>query len=292
MAAATRFDIVLFGPVAADLVVVEDVSTPTTGGGVWYGAFPLCTLGLSVAVVTRLSRAHFPVLGRLREAGAEVFPVASFESSGIRNVYGDPSMETRTCTMLGAAGPLLPEQIPPLTGRLFYAGALLRGELPLETIRFLAARGPVSVDLQGYLRYRNGNELSTGPFEGLPELLSLAAWVKADLAEMTMATGLDDPRDGAAALASMGPREVVVSGPGFLSVHADGAFYRSPLDPASMAGRTGRGDTAMCTYLGARLKGAEPAQALDCAAYVTSRKMEMPGPYLGPVPIPPPPAIS
>ncbi len=286
MPSSAPFDIVLFGPVAADLVVVDGRETPTTGGGVWYGAFPLLTLGLKVAVVTRLAKVHFPVLERLRAAGAEVFPIQAFQSSGIRNVYHDPGMETRTCTMLGSSGPLLPEAIPPLTGRLLYGGALLRGELPVETVRFLAARGPVSVDLQGYLRYRSGNDLLTGPFGALPELLSLSSWVKADLAEMKMATGLDEPGQGAATLASFGPREVVISGPGYLSVMAGGSFHKSPLDPSSMAGRTGRGDTAMCTYLGARLKGAPPAQALDCAAWVTSRKMETPGPYEGPVPLP------
>jgi sugar/nucleoside kinase (ribokinase family) len=285
MSAPAQFDIVLFGPVAADLVVVGDQTTPTTGGGVWYGAFPLLTLGLRTAVVTRLARADFPVLDGLRQAGAEVFPVPAFQSSGIRNVYRDASMETRTCTMLGSSGPLLPEEIPPVDGKVLYCGALIRGEIPLQTVRFLARRGPVSVDLQGYLRYRSGNDLHTGRYDGLDELLSLSHWVKADLAEMKMATGLDTPEEGAAALASHGPAEVMISGPGYLSVFAEGTFHKSPLDPASMAGRTGRGDTAMCTYLGARLRGADSAKALECAAFVTSRKMENPGPYHGPVPL-------
>jgi len=278
-----EFDIVLAGPVASDLVVAEGVETRLTGGGAWYGAFPLLTLGLRVGILARVARRDDHLLEPLRRGGARVMRVEAFETSGIRNDYGDESMETRTCTVLGCASALLPEDIPALSTRLFYVSPLMRGEIPVETLRHLAASAPCSVDLQGYIRYRSGDRLPGGPFEPLPELLSLARYVKADEAEARLAVGTGDPSVAGPRLLAFGPREALITGPGRATVVCGEGLFEEPIEPGTGAGRTGRGDTCMATYVGARLTGRPVAEALRLAARVTTRKMEVPGPYLGPV---------
>jgi len=277
-----EFDIILVGPVARDEIVVDGKGELVTGGGSWYGAFPLLTLGLRVAVAARMAPADFALAEPLRTAGAQLFLRESFQTTGIRNVYA-PAMESRTCTVLGCAGAILPEELPPVKATIWYNAALMRGELPLETSREMARRGSLSIDLQGYLRYRQGDDLPTGPFHGLQELLRLATWLKADVAEAWCATGERDPDRAARALAAAGPREVVVTGEGQVRVAWQGQLHHEPLTSRTQAGRTGRGDTCMCTYLGARLKGLPPPQALRVAAQITSRKVEIPGPWQGPV---------
>lgn len=281
---AREFDIVLAGPVSLDVIRVGDKTETVLGGGVWYALFPLATMGLKVALVTRLARSDFPLLAEAKTAGAVLFPVEAFESTSIENVYGDESMETRTCTVLSSSAALLPEDLPDLQARVFYGGALIRGDVPLETLRHMAKRGPTVVDLQGYLRYREGDSMPTGPYDGLPEVVALSHYLKADLAEARVATGLDEPEAAARAFSALGAREIIVTGHNLVSVLVDGVFFQAELTPRSLAGRTGRGDTCTSTYVGARLMGEAPAAALALCASVTSRKMEVPGPYLGTVP--------
>jgi len=278
-----EFDIVLAGPISLDVIRVGDKVETVLGGGVWYAAFPLLALGLKVALVTRLAREDYSRLKPAEDAGATLFPVEAFETTSIENMYFDETMETRTCTVLGCSSAMLPEDLPDVKTEVYYGGALMRGEVPLETLRFMKSRAAVSVDLQGYLRYRDGNSMLTGPFEALPELLSLTDYLKADLAEAEVSTGSDQPETAARIFASQGPREVIVTGLGKVTALVDGVVYQESLTPRSMVGRTGRGDTCMSTWVGARLAGSSPRDALKLTAMVTSRKMEIPGPYLGSV---------
>ena len=278
------FDIIMVGPVSNDIIVVGDHEERFLGGGVWMAAYPTLTMGLRVGVATRLARADFGALDEMEEAGAEVFRVEAFESTSIRNVYSDSSMERRVCTVEGSSAAMLPEDLPEVDAAVWYAGGLMRGDVPMETVRHLHGRGTLCVDLQGYLRYRQGDELLTGPYDGLEEVVSLTTYLKADLAEAEIATGTADPAAASKILAGWGASEVLISGHNKVHVRVDGQLITETLDPRSMAGRTGRGDTCTATYVGGRLQGLEPGEALKLCAAVTSRKMEVPGPYRGPVP--------
>jgi len=278
------FDIMMVGPVSHDIIVVEERAERIVGGGVWCAAFPTLSMGLKVGLATRLARTDFGLLGELEEAGGSIFPVEAFETTSIRNVYSDSSMERRVCTVEGCSAALLPEDLPDVNAKVWYAGGLMRGDVPLETVRRMHGRGALCVDLQGYLRYRQQNELLTGPFGGLEEVVSLTTYLKADLAEAEIATGTADPVKASAILAGWGALEVLITGDNQVHVRTAGQFMSETMDPRSMAGRTGRGDTCTATYVGARVQGLAAAEALKLCAAVTSRKMEVPGPYRGPVP--------
>ena len=278
------FDMLMVGPVSKDIIVVDGSEERIPGGGVWYGAFPPLSMGLNVGVATRLARVDFPMLDELRQAGGELFPVEAFETTSIKNVYFDSSMERRECTVVGCSAAALPEDLPDVEAAVWYAGGLMRGDVPVETVRHMHGRGALCVDLQGYLRYRRGHELVTGPYDGLEEVVSLATYLKADLAEAEIATGTADPARASTILARWGAAEVLITGHNQVHVRCDGQLVSEPLTPRSMAGRTGRGDTCTATYVGGRLRGMEPGEALKLCAAVTTRKMAVPGPYRGPVP--------
>ena len=94
-------------------------------------------------------------------------------------------------------------------------------------------------------------------------------------------TGEADMMRAARALADQGPREVVITHRDGIVVLADGQILEAPFHAQSMAGRSGRGDTCVGSYMAARLEH-PPEEALLWSAATTSLKVEIPGPIRRP----------
>lgn len=289
-------DIMMIGHFAKDMVVVDGVSEVTSGGAVYYGSVALRLIGVSVAVVTRLHPADFPLLDELRREDVQVFATAAAETSGIENTYDSTDMECRICKLLGFAGPFRREDIPGLSAQVYLITPIIAGEVDLPLLKHLAARGPVGLDVQGFVRVcedgrptaalRRAQDTSSRQalvFRQWPDMtegLALVTYLKVDRAEAELLTGQSDLQAAARQLASYGPREVVVTQSSGVTVYADGQVYEAPFTPRSLAGRTGRGDTCFATYIGKRLS-ASAEEACRFAAAVTTLKQEQPGPWRG-----------
>jgi len=270
----------MIGHFAKDLLVVDGRPETAAGGAVYYGSMVLRQLGLRVAVVTRLHPDDFPLLDDLRQAGVQVFATPAPETSGIENIYNSADMERRICKPLGFAGPFQLAEIPDLTARIYVAAAIIAGEVDLSLLRSLAQRGPVAIDIQGFVRVRDDGNLVFRQWPDMAEGLSHVTYLKVDRAEAELLTGQTDLRAAARRLAGYGPHEIVITQSSGVTVFADGAFYQAPFTPRSLAGRTGRGDTCFATYLGQRLS-ASPQEATRLAGAVTTLKQEQPGPWRG-----------
>ena len=155
---------------------------------------------------------------------------------------------------------------------------LLRRQVPL--VQALARRAPVALDLQGFVRVRVGDELVYRPWPEMETGLKSVTYLKADRAEAESTTGETDLGRAARALSAFGPREVLITETAGVTVLAGGQVHHAPFTSRSLAGRTGRGDTAFASYLAARLS-LSPAEACSLAARVTSEKQETPGPWKG-----------
>jgi sugar/nucleoside kinase (ribokinase family) len=273
-------DIMLIGHFAKDRNVVDGRGQMASGGGVYFGGIALRRLGLQVAVVTRLHPADFPLLEELEREGVQVFATPAPETSGIANFYDSADMERRVCKPLGFAGPFRPEELPDLPARIYAVVSIIAGEVELPLLKSLARRGPVALDVQGFVRVREGDDLVFGPWPGMEEGLSHVTYLKVDRAEAELLTGQTDLQEAARELARYGPREVVLTQSSGVIVFADGQIHRAPFTPRSLEGRTGRGDTCFATYLGRRLTGS-PEEATRVAAAVTTLKQEKPGPWRG-----------
>lgn len=273
-------DIMLLGHLAKDRNVVDGVGRTEAGGGVYFGSVALRRLGLSVAVVTRLHPDDFALLADLEREGIQVFASPAPETSGIENTYNSADMERRICKPLGFAGPIPLHAVPNLSARLYLIASIIAGEVELPTLKTLARRGPVALDVQGFVRVRDGNELAFRPWSAMAEGLAHVTFLKADRAEAELLTGETDLEAAARKLAGYGPREIVLTQSSGVTVYAEGRFHRAPFTPRSLAGRTGRGDTCFASYLGARLTSS-PEQAARLAAAVTTLKQEQPGPWRG-----------
>lgn len=275
-----KVDLLMMGHFARDRVVVDGQGETVSGGAVYYGSLALRRIGVNVAIVTRLHPDDFFRLEELKQEGVQVFAAPAPETSGLENFYDSADMERRVCKPLGFAGPFRPADLPDVTARIYAIVPIIAGEVDLDLLKTLAARGPVALDVQGFVRVREGNDLIFRQWPEMAEGLSQVTYLKVDRAEAELLTGLTDLVAAAYRLAECGPSEIVITQSSGVTVYAEGQIYQAPFTPRSLAGRTGRGDTCFATYLGWRLT-ASPEAATRLAAAVTTLKQEQPGPWRG-----------
>jgi len=239
-------------------------------------------IDLRVIVVTRLHPDDFALLDELEQAGVRVFAAPAPETSGIENIYDSADMERRVCKLMAFAGPFRQEEVPDLSAQVYLITPIIAGEVDLPLLKSLAARGPVGLDVQGFVRVREDDHLVFRQWPDMVEGLTHVTYLKVDRAEAELLTGQTDLRAAARQLATYGPpeSEVVVTQSSSVIVCADDRIYEAPFTPRSLTGRTGRGDTCFATYVGKRLS-ASPAEATRFAAAVTTLKQEQPGPWRG-----------
>jgi sugar/nucleoside kinase (ribokinase family) len=277
---ASDTDILMIGHFARDWLVVDGRTEVASGGAVYYGSVALRHLGVRVAVVTRLHPDDSIWLEEMKCEGVQVWASAAAETSGIANYYQSADMERRICKPLGFAGPFGPVEIPDVTARIYAVVPIMAGEVDLALLQSLARRGPVALDVQGFVRVREGDDLVFRPWPEMAAGLARVTYLKVDRAEAELLTGQTDLEVAARRLAELGPREVVVTQSSGVTVLAEGRVYRAPFTPRSLNGRTGRGDTCFATYLGKRLS-ASPEEAARLAGAVSTLKQENPGPWRG-----------
>jgi sugar/nucleoside kinase (ribokinase family) len=282
MTADDQLDIIMIGHFAKDRLVVDGQVELASGGAVYYGSVALRHLDKRVAIVTRLHPDDFPLLDELRAEGVQVFATPAPETSGIENIYDSADMERRICKPLGFAGPFRPKEIPDLQARIYVAACIIAGEIDLSLLKLLARRGPVALDVQGFVRVRDNGNLVFRKWAEMEEGLAHVNYLKVDRAEAELLTGEKDLQIAARRLAEYGPGEVVVTQSAGVTVFAEGQVHQAPFTPKSLDGRTGRGDTCFASYLGCRLT-CSPEEATRLAAAITTLKQEKPGPWCGTV---------
>ena len=274
-----NYDAVILGHIAKDILIIDGEEKDALGGAVYYGAMALTKLNYSAAVITLLSKDDFSYLDVMRKDGVEVFPHESELTSGIKNTYFGENNDERICEPIAFAGAFTAEHIPDITTKVFHIGPIMAGEVSLKLIEHITSLFKnVSLDLQGVLRVRDGNELNFVDWPDKERGLKGIHTVKADSVEAEVITGEMDISKAARIIADWGPREVVITHKYGLLVYAEGEIYEAPFTPRSIKGRTGRGDTSISSYLVNRLN-ASPEEACRFAAAVTSLKLEKEGPF-------------
>jgi len=266
-------DLILVGAVSKDENIYMDGSESSIGGAVTYGAFAAKRSGARVGIVTKLAEEDLHLCDRFDDEQIPVWVLPSKKTTAIRNVYHTMDKERRTCTCLAAADAFTPASLPAVTTKIIHAAALIKGEVPLETLQSLTRFGKVGLDVQGFLRVSRGVELVFEKTDEAEHALRSAIFLKADAAEAEILTGKTDIAAAARELLEMGPKEVVISHNHELVLACGEKIYRAPLTPKKIKGRTGRGDTLFGSYLARRTQGDEPFNALKFAAALVSVKL-------------------
>lgn len=277
------FDVATVGNYTKDTIITAAGTQHADGGGVTYSAHAAHTLGRKVAAITRLAKEDFHVVRSLEDFGITVFATATPSSTLMRLEYPTDNPDERTLTVADTAGAFTPEQLRAVDAKAYIISPSIRGEFPVETVRELRKKDAIiSADAQGFIRVRHPD----GSLEHLPwpeqeEVLAQIDVLKADVVEAEAMTGEADMMRAARALAAQGPREVVITHRDGIVVLADGKILEAPFHAQSMAGRSGRGDTCVGSYMAARLEH-PPEEALLWSAATTSLKVEIPGPIRRP----------
>jgi sugar/nucleoside kinase (ribokinase family) len=273
------FDLVTIGNYTQDTIVSPAGSRRVDGGGFAYAAHAARVAGVRVAAVTRLAREDWPVLEPLRAAGVTVFAHESPHSTRLRLEYPTANVDERIVSVTHVADPIRAEHVAPMDGRAFVVNASLRGEVAAEVLEALRAKAQtLALDVQGFLRVAAPDGgLASQAWPDRERALALVDVLKADAVEAEFLTGASDLRAAARALASMGPREIVLTHAEGVLVLAGDAWHEAPFRPRVMRGRSGRGDTCIGAYVSKRLS-APAEEATRWAAALTSLKLEQEGP--------------
>jgi sugar/nucleoside kinase (ribokinase family) len=273
------FDIAFVGHYTKDTIVYPHLTRTVDGGAFYYGANVAVRMGLNVAVVTRLAREDWHVVGELERLGVTVFARATPASTLLRLTYPTADLDERTIELTSSAGPFTVGEVADLQARAVAIGASVRGEVPLEVVEALAAKGGiVALDVQGFIRVVRDGTVAFDDWPGRESVLKHVTVLKTDAVEARLITKESDRHAAATRLAAFGPREVLLTHGGGVLIYHDGVIDEAPFVPEQVRGRSGRGDTCTSAYLSRRLT-APPAEAVRWAAAVTSLKLEAEGPF-------------
>ena len=273
-------DILMVGHFAKDKIVVDGKEEICAGGAVYYGAVVLRRLGLEVGVASRGNPEDYPSLQPLMDMGIEFDLHPASQSSGCINIYNSADMDHRICKLFGFAGEIPYEDIPDVNAKIIAILPIIAGEVSLDTLIKLSKKAPIALDVQGFVRVPEGDDLLFKPWKDMEEGLKYVTFLKVDSAEAEYLTGEKDLEKAAKILAAYGPKEIVLTQKKEILVYADGQFYRAPFLPKNLSGRTGRGDTCITSYIGSRIKYG-PERACQIAGIITGMKHEVAGPWTG-----------
>ena len=272
------------GNVSQDRNVMEGQVQELAGGGVFHGGITAARLGAEVTVVTHAAADSAPAWGAINASGARLVLLERAHTTTIENRYvsDDPDLRVSRCMARGASFTV--DDLRHVDGEVVHVNPMIVGEVPLWLLPHLRERAPVlSWDAQGLLRaVAAGGELRHEVSEATRRALPSLDALKVDVSEARSLTGESDPRAAARALHRMGATLVLMTHRGGLLASDGRQVAEAAFGPATMSGRTGRGDTCTAAFLTARFgAGLSLAEATRVAAQVTSHKMRRPGPYAG-----------
>jgi sugar/nucleoside kinase (ribokinase family) len=245
------------GLVARDTV---DGGTPRLGGGGWYCARALATLGQDAVVATKYAPADHRLVAQLFGLGLEVVWRPARETVAFAHTYrgqhresvldavGEPfttaDAETWIADALGDA-------------RWVLTPALSRSDFPPETLAALAPGRRLVLDGQGLVR------------PGRPGPVVRDADYRPEVLEHIQALKLNESEAALLDLDALDVPEIVVTlGPGGVVIRAEGAEEHVAARPLAAIDPTGAGDAFTAAYVVARAAGQGPVEAARSATAV------------------------
>lgn len=275
-------DLCCIGHITVDRVVTPATTVTMPGGTAFYFSHALANLPLRLALVTALAQTEMPVVDALRSKGLSVTVLPSDSSVFFENRYNQ-NQDQRTQKVLGKAAPFEAALFANVEASIFHLGPLLADDFSTNDIRALAEKGKLSLDVQGFLRRVEDENVVPVDWAGKKEVLPLIHFFKASEEEAQVLTGTGDIYESARLLAAWGAKEVVITFGSKGSLVYDGDnFYPIPaFAPRQVVDATGCGDTYMAGYLFRRCKGAGVQQAGTFAAAMATAKIGISGPFTG-----------
>lgn len=271
------------GYITQDKIVTPQSSIFMPGGTSFYFAHAVKHLNADdFLLVTAVAETDQGVVEHIRKEGVSVKSLPSTHSVCFENIYGENQNE-RTQRVTAKADPFTVEGLKDIDARIIHLGSLLADDFSLELIKYLSGKGLLSVDVQGFLRKVENEEVLPVDWPEKKEALKYIHTLKANEAEMEVLTGCTEPHEAALLIAAWGVKEVLLTlGDKGSLIYASGQFFDIPAYPTlQIVDATGCGDTYMVGYLYMRNKGASYQEAGCFAAAMCTIKLQSHGPFSG-----------
>ncbi|SKC86940.1 Sugar or nucleoside kinase, ribokinase family [Ohtaekwangia koreensis] len=276
------YDICCIGHITLDKVVTTKSIKHMAGGTSFYFSNAIKNMDVSYTLVTALAESEMRFVADLRAKGIDVNALPSTFTVHFENIYSE-NLDHRTQKVLQIADPFTAEQLADIQAKIFHLGPLLADDISVELIEDLAGRGVVSLDVQGYLRKVENENVVPIDWTSKKEALQYIDILKANEHEMEVLTGSSDVREGSRILADWGVKEVIITlGSKGSVLYHNGIFYDIPAYvPKAVTDATGCGDTYMAGYLYQRIQSNDLQAAGEFGAAMATLKIESSGPFTG-----------
>lgn len=275
-------DICCIGHITKDKIVTPHRVVYMAGGTSFYFAYAINQLpnDVSFSLVTSMDPTETEPAEKMRQAGIDVTLNASRNTVFFENIYGENQNE-RKQRVLAKADPFTIEQLEHVDAKVYHLGSLLSDDFSNEVVEYLAKKGKVSIDVQGYLREVRDEKVYPIDWKDKLKVLKNTYYLKVNEIEMETITGLKDAYEAAKLLHSWGVTEVIITlGSKGSLIYVDDTFYEIPAyAPHEVVDATGCGDTYSAGYLYQRTLGATPTEAGKFAAAMCTIKLEHNGPF-------------
>ncbi|MCL3853261.1 MULTISPECIES: PfkB family carbohydrate kinase [Parabacteroides] len=276
-------DLCCIGHITLDKIVTPKNTVHMAGGTAFYFSHAIKHFNdIDYTLITALAESEMKEVDRLRSEGIDVAVMPSKHSVYFENIYGE-NQDNRTQRVLAKADPFTIDYLKDVEAKIFHLGSLLADDFSLDIVKYMANKGFVSADSQGYLREVRDKNVYATDWVGKEEALKYIHFLKANELEMVALTGYADVASAAKQLYTWGVKEVLITLGSLGSVIYDGqAFHKIPAyKPKEIVDATGCGDTYMTGYLYQRAKGAGIEEAGCFAAAMSTIKIEASGPFNG-----------
>lgn len=276
-------DICCIGHITLDHIITPHSSTILNGGTSFYFSnaiahMPHCNYKL----VTSLASSEMKAVHEMRNQGIDVDVIESQHTVVFENKYGH-NMNNRTQRVLAKADPFTVKKLQHVTARYIHLGSLLADDFPIEVFPFLAQKGILSVDAQGFLRCVEGQKVQPCDWKDKCEALKWVDILKVNEHEIETLTGHKEIEPAAMVLASWGIKEVLITlGSEGSYIYAQEKLHAIPAyQPQQVVDATGCGDTYATGYLYMRSQGASINEAGCFAAAMATLNLEKNGAFNG-----------
>ena len=279
--------ILCIGHITHDRIITPQMPNgmDCAGGTAYYVAWALHHLPADVnfGIVTAVGHDLQSEVDKMSQAGIDICNIGSPSSVFFENSYGR-NMNNRRQRVLSEAIPFTIDMLKNAEADIFHLGTLLVSDFAPDVVEYLASKGRVSIDAQGYLREVRRQRVYAVDWPDKLRVLKHADILKVNEYEIDVLTdGERDLRRCARLISSWGVREVLITLGNYGSmVYCGEHFYDIPsYPPRKQVDTTGCGDTYSAGYLYARTKGADPYEAGRVAAAMCTLKLEHNGPFNG-----------
>ncbi len=278
------YDICTIGHITKDKIINPSSVQHLFGGTAYYFSMALKDFGLHYKLITAVGSEEAFMLDDLRASGIDIAGLESRHTVYFENIYQE-DQDSREQNVLEKASPFTISTLPAVQAHYFHLGPLLHADIDHDVILELSKRGKVSLDVQGMLRYAEGQQVKYRDWKEKKKFLPYVSVIKANKHEMEIVTGQRSVEDGARYLADLGVAEVIITqGSKGSLILANGNFSRIPaFRPVRVVDATGCGDTYMAGYLYKKVQGASVEAAGLFGAAMATLKLASYGPFSGKV---------